>query len=105
MALDDTVGLCEELVYHSGPVQEYVVIPDGPVNVNDVPTHTGPLFVAVATGNALTVTVLCGAAAEQVVAVIVSMTFTVPVPDTFHVTVIEFVPAPPVMVPPVTTHA
>jgi len=33
-------------------------MPDGPpVSVSELPTHTGPLFVAVGVGNAFTVTV------------------------------------------------
>jgi len=40
-----------------GPVHEYVVMAAGPpVRVKEVPTHTGPLLLAVATGNAFTVT-------------------------------------------------
>ena len=56
--------------------------------------------VIVAVGNAFTVTAFCAAAAEQVVAVIVSVTSTAP--DAPQVTVIELVPAPAVIEPPTT---
>ena len=55
-------------------------------------------------GKALMVTVFCVAAAAQVVAVIVSVTSTVPAPAAPHVTVIEFVPVPAVIEPPLTDH-
>ena len=51
----------------SGPVHAYDVMPVGPpFNINVVPAHIGPLFDAVATGNALTTTVVVIAAEEQV---------------------------------------
>jgi hypothetical protein len=48
-----------------GPVQEYVVIPEGPpVRVNDPPTQTGPLFEAVVLGKGFTTTNPPGAHAD-----------------------------------------
>jgi len=59
VTLADTVGLRNAEVKPFGPVHEYVVIPAGPpVRDNEVPAHTGPLLLAVATGNAFTVTVV-----------------------------------------------
>ena len=58
--------------------------------------------VIMAEGKAFIVTAFCVAAAEQPVAVIVSVTSTVPAPAAPHVTVIEFVPEPAVIVPPAT---
>ena len=55
-------------------------------------------------GAALIVTDKVVAAAEQVVAVMVSVTFTVPELPEPQVTVIELVPAPAVMDPPETDH-
>ena len=65
--------------------------------------HLEP-FVPVDVGNVFIVTDFCVAAAEQVVAVIVSVTFTVPAPAAPHVTIIEFVPVPAVIDPPTTVH-
>jgi hypothetical protein len=57
VALADTGGLLNVLVNPFGPVHEYVVIPAGPpVRLRALPAHTGPLFIAAAIGNALTVT-------------------------------------------------
>src|SRR5512133_1114508 len=67
--------------------------------------QTGVNSAIAGAGNGFTVTGFSAAAAEQVVAVIVSVTFTLPAPAVFQVTVIWFVPAPAVIVPPVTDHA
>jgi len=84
---------------HAPPtvVLEYVVL---------VPIHIAdePLIALGVDGIALIVTLFCVAAALQPVAVIVSVTFTVPEPAEPHVTVMEFVPAPAVILPPPTVH-
>jgi hypothetical protein len=67
-----------------------------------VPIHAAADPVITGAGNGLTVTAFCVAAAEHPVAVIVSVTSTVPAPAVVQVTVIEFVPAPAVIVPFVT---
>jgi hypothetical protein len=69
-----------------------------------VPIHAAADPVITGAGNGLTVTAFCIAAAEHPVAVIVSVTSTVPAPAVVQVTVIEFVPAPAVTLPPTTTH-
>ena len=54
-----TVGVWVADVKPSGPVHAYDAMPVGPpFNINVEPAHTGPLFDAVATGNALTTTVV-----------------------------------------------
>ena len=72
------------------------------------PLHTvvvGAVFGEIlAIGNAFFVTNFCVAAAEHVVAVIVSVTSTVPAPAAPHATVIELVPVPAVIDPPTTVH-
>lgn len=94
------------LVFTTVP-EVLVTVPELTVTPTEYVNKSAAQFAAVVTvivGKALTVTVLCGAAAEQVVAVMVSVTLTVPAPATFHVTVIELLPAPPVIIPPVTVH-
>lgn len=59
-------GLCKEEVKLFGPVQEYVVIPEGPpVKFRVAPTQTGELLDAVATGRVLITTVVVVGADEQ----------------------------------------
>ncbi len=56
-------------------------------------------------GSGLIVTLYCAVVTAQVVAVIVSVTWTHPAPAAFHVTVMELDPAPDVIVPPDIAHA
>jgi hypothetical protein len=59
IAAVDTTGLIRFDVKPLGPIQEYVVMLKGPpVRVNGDPTHSGPLFTAVATGDGFTITVV-----------------------------------------------
>ena len=58
----------------------------------------GPLITGV--GRGLMVTLYCAVVTAQVVAVMVSVTWTQPGPAAPHVTVIELVPAPEVITPP-----
>jgi hypothetical protein len=54
-----TVGVWVADVKPSGPVHAYDAMPEGPpFNINVEPAHTGPLLPAVATGKALTTTVV-----------------------------------------------
>ena len=56
-ALVVTLGLCWLLLKLLGPVQEYVTMPSGPpVRLIALPTHTGPLLLAVAGVGVLTTT-------------------------------------------------
>ena len=71
-----------------------------------LPIHIAddPLIAVGVAGIALIVTLFCVAAAKQPVAVIVSVTFTVPGPAIPHVTVIELVLEPAVILPPPIVH-
>ena len=81
----------------AGVVLEYVVV---------APIHTPaePLIAFGTPGIALIVTLFCTADALHPVAVIVSVTSTVPAPANPHVTVIVLVPVPAVILPPPTVH-
>src|SRR5674476_1312447 len=101
VALADTVGLCVVLVYPNGPVHEDVVMPAGPVRVRGVPTQTGPLFVAVATGRALTTTVVVTAALLHPLALVTTRLYTPAMPrvalaDTVGLCVVLVYPNGPV---------
>ena len=65
-------------------------------------TEAGPVMTGV--GNGLIVTLYCAVVTAHEVAVMVSVTWTHPAPAAFHVTVMELVPAPPVIVPPDIAH-
>src|SRR5674536_180962 len=76
-------------------------MPAGPVRVRGVPTQTGPLLVAVATGRALTTTVVVTAALLHPLALVTTILYTPAMPrvalaDTVGLCVVLVYPNGPV---------
>jgi hypothetical protein len=75
-----------------------------PLKLNTTPWQVSASLPAFTVGAGKIVTINGLVAVEQPVAAVVSITLTEPAPAPPHVTVIEFVPAPAVILPPTTSH-